>query len=152
MQIIICQIFINMLNDRSTGKQCFQLFRDIAACIINKWPYDRIVTGVLPIARRFCFRIMLQLQNIVHNIPWTINVKISKMISIVPFFHTFRMFFCPSIFKDPVHLILHKSEIFIQAWVGDRVRNEIIGPRKDTFLCDLQASRDYSKPDRLVIF
>ena len=49
MEIIISQIFIDVLKNVFTGEQFFKLFGDGIACIINKRTDNGIITGVFPI-------------------------------------------------------------------------------------------------------
>ena len=66
---------------------------------------------------------MLIIPQIIHHIPWTIHIKISKMISIIPFFNHIHLGCRSGIFQNSVNVILCKTKIFIdhnpkqQAWI-----------------------------------
>ena len=59
MQIIISQVLIHALNNRTSSQQSFQFPGDIASSIINEWADNCIITRILPIADRLCLRIAL---------------------------------------------------------------------------------------------
>ena len=62
--------------------------------LIDKSLYQIIATRIDPICLRFSFWIILGPVHKVDNIPWTINIRFSETVAIVPFFH-----FPESIFK-----------------------------------------------------
>ena len=85
MQIIVCQIFFNLLYNISPGKQGFHFSGNVASGIINKRSDDRIIACIFPVTCRLCLWIILQIVQIIQHIPWAVNIIISKMITIIPF-------------------------------------------------------------------
>ena len=52
---------------------------------------DCIVAGVLPVADRLSFRIALQFQHVIHYVPRAVNIKVAKVVSIIPFLDIFSL-------------------------------------------------------------
>lgn len=73
-----------MLQNIAAGKKRFQFFGDAAASVIDERTDDSIITGIFPVAAWLDLRIVLQITEIVHHIPRAINIKITKVIAIIP--------------------------------------------------------------------
>lgn len=101
---------------------------------------------------RCCFRILLQIPHIIHDIPRTIYIEASKMITIIPSFH----FFCLSghicVGQNLIYFFLCKSKIFIESGIRNIIRHKIIRSCEDTFFCNLQTTCYHRKPKCRIIF
>ena len=86
MQIIVGQVLPNLLHDTAAGHQRFQLLCDISFCVVDERADDRVVAGVFPVAGWLGFGVALKVTEIIHHVPGTINVQVSKVIPIVPGF------------------------------------------------------------------
>ena len=152
MEIIIRQIFINMLKNITAGKQCFQFFSNGSSRVINKGTDNGIITGIFPVTDRSGFRILLKIPEIIHHIPGAVNIESTKMIAVIPLLHG-RCFICKICRKEKlVDFMLNKAKIFIQSGIGNCIRDKVICSCKDTFFCNFQTSCDNSKVKRWIIF
>ena len=145
MQIIISQILLHPLHNVPAGHQGLQFAGDIAARVINKRADDRIVAGILPVTHRFRLSIFLQVAKIIHHIPRTVHIKITEMIPVIPCPDLRFPFRLSRFFQKPVHILLRKTKVFIEAGIRNRIRDKIIGSSKNTFFRHLQAPGQHSK-------
>ena len=152
MQIIVCQIFFNLLYNISPGKQGFHFSGNVASGIINKRSDDRIITRIFPVTCRLCLRIILQIVQIIQHIPWAVNIIIPKMITIIPFSDR-RCILCRiRIQQKFLGFFLGKPKIFTEPKRENTVRHKIIGSGKNTLLRHFQTSGDHCKLYRWIIF
>ena len=151
MQIIIGQVFIYTLNNTAARHQSFKLICNRTACILNKGTYDGIVAGVFPITDRSGFRISLQFQHIIHNIPRAVNIKITEMVAIIPFPDIVSLFRQTGVIQQLVNLALYKTKILVQTGICDRIRHKIICSSKDALFCNLQTPRNNREPKCLIV-
>ena len=117
MQVIIRQFLFDLLFNCSSCQKYFQLFCDCVPFLFNKRADNCIVACIFPVTCWFYIRIMLQIRKIIQNIPRTVHINRSKMISIVPFFYHPGFFRLSKLFQHVFNLILRKSEIFIESVV-----------------------------------
>ena len=114
MEIVIGQVLPNLLDDIAARQKCFQLFRNAVLSIVNERADDRIVAGIFPIAGWFCVWIVLQVSQVIHDIPRTIDIQVPKMISVVPGFDILCVACGTAVFQKLIHFFLGKTKVFIQ--------------------------------------
>ena len=152
MQIIVGQVFFNVLDNGAASHQRFELCGDIVACIVDERTDDGVITGVFPIAFRLLRYTILEISQITDYVPRTINVSIAKMITVVPCLDFSRLRFKTSIFQHLIYICLCKTKGFAQPGRKNRIRNEIVRPGKNAFFCNFQAASNNSKVERDIVF
>ena len=152
MEVIICQIFLHMLENITARQKSLQFHCDIASGIVDERTDDCIITGILPVADGFSLWLFLAVEEVIHHIPWTIDIRSTEVITVVPVFDLRCSFNHAGIWKKFLHIDLGKSKIFIQWRRWDCIRNKVVGSCKDTFLCDFQTAGNGGKTQGTVIF
>lgn len=109
--------------------------------MINERTDHSVITGVLPVAYRLSdSRSILQIVQIIQHIPRTIDIEISKMITIVPGLDLLCFLRLSKICQQPVYLRLGETKIFVESCPRYGIRHKIIGSGKYALLGNAKAS------------
>ena len=152
VQIIVGQVFFNMLDNGAASHQRFELRGDIVTCIVDKRTDNSIIAGVFPIAFGFLCYTILEISQIADHVPRTINVCIAKMVTVVPCLDFSRLRFKTGIFQHLIYICLCKAKGFAQPGRKNRVRNKIVRPGKNAFFGNFQTAGNNSKVEGDIVF
>lgn len=111
MQSIIGQCICDRLRDRAIVQQYFEFALDLEVRPFYKCEQDAVVAGILPKIFWSGIRIIPKLGKKVYNVPWAINIRVPKHISVIPFLD--GTLSCSPVrrLKHPVNLFIGKAEI-----------------------------------------
>ncbi len=146
IQPVTGQFLMDLFFHGFPGDQPFQF----ALCYsfihsFNKMSYDIIAAGIGPEILRSGVFVCAKFITIADHIPWTINLHFSKTISVIPLFHQIVGIRHFIIFQKSCHFFVCKSETSCKLSICNRKYLRIIKSRKNTLLCNPQASGQHRK-------
>jgi len=89
---------------------------------------------------------------VINDIPGTIDIYISKTVSVIPFFYSVVQFILLVIVKHIFHFSVREAKAFIKHHFGDRKYFKIIQSRKNAFFCNAKATCKNCKFETIICF
>ena len=103
------------------------------------------MTRIFPEILRFTFWFKCQFIQITQHIPRTVNLRLSKTVSIIPLFNLTLILNIPGILQKPLYLFIGKSKIITESFIRNCICHKIIGSSKNTFFGNAQTSCNHRK-------
>ena len=125
--------------------------RDFCVGIVDKRPDNRIITGIFPVTRRLGFWILLQIPQIVHHIPGTVDIQLPEVIAIIPSFHIFGVVRLVCVNQNLIYFFLRETEVFVQMCRRNGIRHKIVSAGEDALFRDAQTARNDRKAQGIII-
>ena len=152
INLIISQIQPDSLLDSLSCNQLLDFIPGGRISLVYKTLHKIISTAVDPIRLWFCFWITHKIIDVINHIPRTVNVRISKMIPIVPFFHFFKMVLLVVGCQNLLDVFSCKSKFFVILNIIGRINFEVVQPCKNAFFWHTKTACQYSKLQKTVCF
>ena len=152
IKFIIRQFLINLLDNRLSIDQPFDLIAGLNIGHIHKPPYNGISTGIQPIVLRRHLPVIPVIRTVIDHIPRAVYIFIAKRIPIIPLFYGLAVILQSILSQHIAYFLVRKTKILIKRRFRNRIHFKIIQPRENTFLGDPQTASQHSHLQTVIGF
>ena len=139
INFIIGKLRHDILFNPFARNQSFYFISGRNIRLIYKSAYNGVSAGIGPEILRSGGRIIPELICIINYIPRTVNVRVTEMVTIIPFLYLIKMRSQIIIIQNFLYLRIRKPKLLIKSGIQNRQHLKIIKPCKNTLFGNTQA-------------
>ena len=114
--------------------QLFDFISVCCFCFAQKFSYNIITARIYPVILQFCYTSVAQVAAVIDDIPWTVDAKTAKQITIIPFLYSIILACQSIILQHLSYFCIRKTKIFFITYILYSIYLKIIESGKNTFL------------------